>query len=157
MIEKGQGDIREMKRTTILFLLFIITVLSACSEQKESSSRDLTPQFLDVQVTIKPEQGKINEPVIIEAKLTYGDKKVTNPDEIEYEVWRSQSEKHEKIKPKHVGDGVFQIEKTFTEEGTYYVYVHVTAENMHNMPKKEFTIGQASEPESESNSSIMEQ
>ena len=32
-------------------------------------------------------------------------------------------------------------------EGTYYIYAHVTAEKMHNMPKKEFVIGQPSEPE----------
>lgn len=144
-----------MKLTRILFILLMITAMVACSEKDERSSTDYVPQFLDVQVTVNPAQGKVNEPVIIDAALTYGDKKITDPDEIDFEVWRSQSENHETFKPKHIGEGVFRLEKSFPEEGTYYVYVHVTAENMHNMPKEEFIIGQPSESETKSNSSIM--
>lgn len=145
-----------MKLVKIFVLIISIAVMSACSEKDERSSKDFIPQILDVQVAINPEKGEVNNPVVIEAELTYGEKKVTDPDEIEFEVWRSQAEKHETYKPENVGEGIFRLEKTFSEEGTYYVYVHVTAENMHSMPKKEFIIGQPSEPETESNSQSME-
>jgi hypothetical protein len=145
-----------MKLSRIVALFIVMAVITACSKQDERNSEEFVPQILDVQVNINPENGEVNKPILIEAALTYGDKKVTDPDEIEFEVWRSQAEKHEIHTPKHFGDGVFRLEKTFSEEGTYYVYVHVTAENMHTMPKKEFIIGQPSELETKSNSESME-
>ena len=51
---------------------------------------------------------------------------------------------------------MYALEKSFSIEGTYYIYAHVTAENMHNMPKKEFVIGQPSEPEGKGASTEME-
>lgn len=41
---------------------------------------------------------------------------------------------------KHQGEGVFSITKTFQEVGDYTVIAHVTARDMHNMPKKEFIV-----------------
>lgn len=143
-----------MKKKLFALLLIMAAILSACSGSKEKE--EMTPQFLDVQLTVNPEQGKVNEPVTFEAKVTYGDKKVTEPDSIDFEIWLANDENHEKIIPEHTGNGVFKIEKTFTVEGTYYVYAHVTAENMHNMPKKEFVIGTPSDPEDSITSTIME-
>ncbi|WP_338447890.1 FixH family protein [Niallia oryzisoli] len=145
-----------MKKKLFALLLILAAILSACSGSKEKEKEEMTPQFLDVQLTVNPEQGKVNEPVTFEAKVTYGDKKVTDPDSIDFEIWLANDENHEKIIPEHMGNGVFKIEKTFTAEGTYYVYAHVTAENMHNMPKKEFVIGTPSEPEDSNTSTIME-
>jgi len=145
-----------MKKRSFLLLLIIVAFLASCSEKDERSSEDYEPEILDVQVTINPEKGEVNEPVVIEAAVTYGDKKVTDPDDIKFELWRSHDENHESIEPEHSGDGIFKIEKSFTEEGTYYIIAHVTAEKMHNMPKVEFVIGEPSEPETESKSTIME-
>jgi len=60
------------------------------------------------------------------------------------------------FEPKNKGNGVYVLERGFSIEGTYYIYAHVTAEKMHNMPKKEFVIGQPSEPEGEGASTEME-
>ncbi len=128
-------------------IVWMVTILAACSQQTEK--RVETPQFLDVQLTINPTQGNINEVITFEAKVLYGNKEVTDPDEVTFEIWREHDEQHEKLEPKHKGNGLFALEKRFSIEGTYYIYAHVTAEGMHYMPKKEFVIGQSGEPEVE--------
>ncbi|WP_394231625.1 FixH family protein [Niallia oryzisoli] len=143
-----------MKTKLSVVLLIVLVFLTACTGSKESE--EVEPQFLDVKLSVNPEQGNIDEPVTFEAKVTYGDKKVTEPNSIDFEIWRANDENHEKIIPEHIGNGVFKLEKTFTVEGTYYIYSHVTAENMHSMPKKEFVIGTPSDPEDSITSTIME-
>lgn len=145
-----------MKKIGFIFALIgLIGIMQACSNSNETEEAEYVPQFLDVQISVNPNTGQVNEPVMMEAIVMYGDKAVTDPSDIEFEVWRSHGE-HETIEPTNVGEGVYQLEKTFTEEGTYYVIAHVQAENMHNMPKVEFVIGQPSEPEEDSKSSTME-
>ncbi len=145
-----------MKKNQLLtiFILLMLTIVAACSQQKEKIVE--TPQILDVQLAVNPVQGKMNEVITFEAKVMYGDKEVSDPDEVTFEIWRAHDDKHEKIEPKNKGNGVFALEKSFSIEGTYYIYAHVTAENMHHMPKKEFVIGQPSEPEVEGASKVME-
>lgn len=143
-----------MKKLSLFFgLLFIVVLTTACSQE----SKEEEPQLLDVNLTINPEKAEVNEPVIFEAKVTYGDEKVTDADDVKFEIWRANDEEHEKIVVEHAEDGIYRLEKSFTEEGTYYIYSHVTAKNMHNMPKKEFVIGQPSEPEEDSSSMKMEE
>lgn len=129
-----------------LVLLVAIVFLAACS----SESKEEEVQILDVNLTINPEKAEVNEPVIFEAKVTYGKEKVTDAEDVKFEIWRANDENHEKVAVEHAENGIYRLEKSFTEEGTYYIYSHVTAKNMHSMPKKEFVIGQPSEPEQDS-------
>ncbi len=142
-----------MKKSFLFFIFVFIIVLSACSQK----SKDEEPKFLDVQLTINPEKAEVNEPVTFEAKVTYGEEEVTDADDVKFEIWRANDENHEKIIVEHAENGIYRLEKSFAEEGTYYIYSHVTARNMHNMPKKEFTIGHPSEPEGDSSSMEMEE
>lgn len=143
-----------MKKSSMLIMILLISIfIAACSQE----SIDEEPQFLDVELTINPEKAEVNEPVMFEAKVTYGDEEVTDADEVKFEIWRAHDEEHEKIVVEHDENGIYRLEKSFSEEGTYYVYSHVTARNMHNMPKKEFIIGQPSEPEGESASTEMDE
>jgi hypothetical protein len=148
-----------MKKKLLLSTLglIIFTIMAACSQTSgKTDETSVVPQVLDVQLSIKPEQGNINEPMIFEAKVTYGEKEVTDADKVEFEVWRAHDKTHEKIVVEHKHNGVYELEKSFSKEGTYYVYAHVTAENMHYMPKKEFVVGQPSEPESDHGSTEMD-
>lgn len=141
------------KKLSLFVLLFLfIAVVTACSGQKEE---DQVPLFLNVELKVNPEQGSVNEPVTFTAKVTYGEEAVTDPDEVVFEIWRANDENHEKIPVKHAGNGIYELKKSFAEEGTYYIYSHVTAEGYHSMPKKEFVIGQPSEPETEGGAAKM--
>ncbi|MDQ0217928.1 hypothetical protein ELQ35_00325 [Peribacillus cavernae] len=131
-------------RKWLILTLAVLALLGGCatSEQKEEM-----PKMLNVDFTVQPEKAKLDEPVSFEAKVTYGDEKVTDADEVTFEIWRSQSDKHEKLEAVNGDDGIYKLEKAFSEEGTYYVYAHVTAKRMHTMPKKEFIVGEPSAPE----------
>ncbi|MFY2154390.1 FixH family protein [Cytobacillus firmus] len=139
-----------MKKLMYIWLpLMIIISLAACSNHNAAEEE---PQFLEVELSINPEKAKANEPVVFEAKVTYGEEEVKDADEVKFEIWRANAEEHEKIPVEHAENGIYRLEKSFKEEGTYYIYSHVTARRMHNMPKKEFVIGKPSAPEKESGS-----
>jgi YtkA-like len=139
-----------MKKLLNIWLPVMLTVtLAACSNDHSAEEE---PQFLDVVLTVNPEKAEANESVVFEAKVTYGEEEVRDADEVKFEIWRANAKEHEKIPVEHAENGIYRLEKTFEEEGTYYIYSHVTARRMHNMPKKEFVIGQPSAPEEESGS-----
>jgi hypothetical protein len=118
--------------------------MTSCNQQKEK--KGVLQEMVDVELTINPSTGEVNEPISFEAKVTQGNEKV-NDAEVIFEVWRAKDEKHEKVEINKVENGVYRLEKSFQQEGTYYIISHVTARDMHNMPKKEFIIGSPSEPE----------
>lgn len=125
--------------------------LAACSEQGAQSDE---VAFLDVAMTVSPEAVEPEESVLFEAMVTYGNKPVIDADEVKFEIWHAENgDNREVIEVEHAGDGLYTLEKSFVEEGTYYVYAHVTAEGMHAMPKKEFVIGKPSENNAEEHSS----
>ncbi|KOP83074.1 FixH family protein [Cytobacillus solani] len=142
-----------MRKLLLLLVLLVIAVFTAaCSS--ESKEEELA--ILDVKLTINPEKAEINEPVVFEANVTYGEEEVTDAEEVKFEIWRANDENHEKVAVEHAENGIYRLEKSFTEEGTYYIYSHVTAKNMHSMPKKEFVIGQPSEPEQDNSEMKMD-
>lgn len=138
-----------MKKKWFLLVLGVMMLVACGNETKSGFEDELA--FLDVNLSINPETAQLGETVKFEAKVTYGDKVVTDADEVKFEIWKSQSQEHDKIVVEHNKDGIYSLDKTFNEEGTYYIYAHVTAEGMHSMPKKEFVIGQPSEPETKEN------
>ncbi|RRN71668.1 hypothetical protein EI200_11035 [Peribacillus simplex] len=128
-----------MKR--IMLFCMALILLAGCGKEEE------IPKMLNVDLAVDPIHGKVNEPVKFQAKVTYGDEEVTDADDVSFEIWLANSKDHEKIPVKHKENGIYELEKTFEEEGTYYVYAHVTARDMHNMPKEKFVIGKPSPPE----------
>ncbi len=107
---------------------------------------DNLPQMVEVILSIKPNPGELGKPVTFEAKVTQGKDQVDDA-EVIFEIWRAKNDNHEKVEIKHSENGVYRLEKSFNQEGTYYIISHVTARDMHNMPKKEFVVGTPSEPE----------
>ena len=136
----------------LLGILVAAGLLTACGGEQENSASEEELPFLEVELDINPEKAEMGETVVFRAQVTYDGEPVTDADEVNFEIWRSQSENHEKQAVEHKKDGIYELEQEFTEEGTYYIYAHVTAKDMHNMPKKEFVIGQPSEPETENES-----
>lgn len=135
-----------MKKLVYVFIFCLfLSITAACGNQHEDHNNQ--PQMLEVDLSVNPEKGEVNKPITFKAKVTQGNEKVNDADEVTFEIWRSKDENHEKIDIKNPKNGVYSIEKTFQQEGTYYIISHVTARDMHNMPKKEFVVGTPSEPE----------
>lgn len=139
-----------MKKMMIVMCV-ALALLAGCGKEEE------IPKLLNVDLTVEPTKGERDEPVTFKAKVTYGEEEVKDADDVSFEIWLANSENHEKIAATHKGNGIYELEKSFNEEGTYYVYAHVTARDMHNMPKKEFIIGTPSSPEENGGSKNMDE
>ncbi len=138
----------KMKRVSyILFSMFLVLV--SCNQGNDHNhGEELFP--LEVEIEILPETLVANEPITFNAHVTYGDEKVEDANEVQFQIWEKGNEEGEEFfEGEHVGEGTYSIQKTFDHDGIYYVVAHVTARNMHNMPKKEFIIGEAEDSSSE--------
>lgn len=139
MVRKGFG-----------IIVMLLLILSACSsktgDHQGHPNDNGVPEIIEVHVQILPEKGEPGKPITIQAVVTQGQERVTDANEVLFEVWKKgQEEEHEKIAGSHQGEGVYVLEKTFPEDGLYYVISHVTARGMHSMPTTAFAVGQVSE------------
>ena len=118
--KKGAYTYMKKNQFLMIVILLMLTIVAACSQQKEKIVE--TPQFLDVQLAVNPVQGNMNEVITFEAKVMYGDKEVTDPDEVTFEIWRAHDDKHEKFEPKNKGNGVYVLrEKFFNRRNLLYI------------------------------------
>jgi hypothetical protein len=122
----------------LIILLFTLLFLSACSNE-ETKQQEKAPELIEVSITT-PEKIKVQEEATIEASVVQGKEKVTDADEVKFEIWKAGQDNHEMVEAKHQKDGIYSIKKTFTEGGNYYIVAHTTARRMHSMPKKEITV-----------------
>jgi len=129
-----------MKRRFALVLttmLFGWMIMAACSNNNEQAE---TPAMLEVRLDA-PDHIDVNKPTKLACVVTYGGEKVDDASEVKFEVWKHGSDDREMIEARHEGHGRYSVTKTFTEAGTYSVVAHVTARDMHNMPKQDIVVG----------------
>jgi plastocyanin len=131
-----------MKRTLWLSLsLFSLLFVAACgaSDDNESLTADDLP-MLEVDFEV-PETASVGDTVELQATVTYGEEIVEDADEVLFEVWLEDHEdESENFEGVHQGDGVYTAEVTFDEEGTYEMYAHTTARDLHTMPLKSIEV-----------------
>ena len=125
-----------MKKRISISIISLCLLLTACGQEPAQSTNAEQPKPLDVNLQ-GPGALQKNESGIYKAEVTYGDEKVKNDDVemIEFEIEKKDDEgKGQMLKPKQVGEGVYEIQTSFSEPGTYTVQSHVSAKGTHNMP-----------------------
>ncbi|MGG0341115.1 FixH family protein [Priestia megaterium] len=125
-----------MKKRISISIISLYLLLTACGQEPAQSTNAVQPKPLDVNLQ-GPEALQKNESGIYKAEVTYGDEKVKNDDVemIEFEIEKKDGEgKGKMLKPKQIGEGVYEIQTSFSEPGTYTVQSHVSAKGTHNMP-----------------------
>ncbi|WP_163100663.1 FixH family protein [Peribacillus alkalitolerans] len=125
-----------MKKFSILLFVFLLMMVG-CTQTKE----DVVPTSKAVEmidVTIQtPTTVQTNEKVKIEALVTFANKNVNDASEVLFEIWKSGQDKRQMLDGRPLGKGIYSSETIFKEDGKYFIVAHVTARNMHAMPKKE--------------------
>ncbi|WP_158553567.1 FixH family protein [Peribacillus saganii] len=129
-----------MKKILFLFLSLLFVITGCSKEENSPAQKDELPELIEVVINL-PEKADPNKSVTIKASVTQGDEKVTDADEVKFEIGKAGQENTEMIEAKHQGKGVYTIDYIFKEDGKYMVVAHVTARSMHNMPEKEITVG----------------
>ncbi|EZX23654.1 MULTISPECIES: FixH family protein [Mammaliicoccus] len=137
-----------MKRILLgVLTVLVISVLAACGNDKkedehhhsEHKSSD-KPQALEVALDV-PKEAKSGEEVELSAKVTLGDEKVKDADEVMFEIVKDGDKKSSEMKKvKENKDGVYTLKYKFKEAGQYNVTSHVTARDQHTMPNKDINI-----------------
>ncbi|MUK90210.1 hypothetical protein GMD78_17700 [Ornithinibacillus sp. L9] len=138
------------KKTIWIFslILFFSTILVACNDEEKDMNEmpeedDMAILEVDLQV---PDSVEVNETLEMKAVVTYGDEMVSDADEVEYEVWEEgQQEDSYRIEATNHGDGTYTAETSFEQDGIFHIQVHVTARDLHTMPKQEVTVGEGGE------------
>ncbi|MDY0941059.1 FixH family protein [Priestia megaterium] len=125
-----------MKKRISTYVISLCLLLTACGQETSQSINAEQPKPLDVNLQ-GPEVLQKNESGIYKAEVTYGDEKVKNDDVemIEFEIEKKDAEgKGKMLKPKQVEEGIYEIQTSFADPGTYTVQSHVSAKGTHNMP-----------------------
>jgi hypothetical protein len=141
-----------MKKTSFFMLVgFLALFIAACGNSKEDNGAKDDEKLEPIEAKLDvPEKGEKGQTVSLSTKVTQGDENVEDAGEVKYEIWKNDhKEESEMVEAKHDKGGVYKAEKTFEEDGMYTVQVHVTARDMHTMPKSEIAIGEVEAGEHE--------
>lgn len=131
-------------------LISVLALLSACGDDEDANQSEEL-KMLDVDFEL-PEEADVDETVELKATVTYGDEKVDDADEMEFEYWMENDQDNSTfIDGENNGDGTYTAEVTFDEDGVYELYAHTTARTLHTMPKKSITVGDGSDRDEEAN------
>ncbi|MEC2075960.1 FixH family protein [Metabacillus fastidiosus] len=140
-----------MRRKLSMFLLVsMLVLLAACNgEEGTAEVQKEVPKAVEVKLDV-PETADVNSKVEMKAVVTQGDEKVADADEVEFEIWEEgKKEESNTVKAKNNGDGSYEAQTKFEHNGLFTVQVHVTARDMHTMPKKSVTVGEGIKGEEE--------
>ncbi|RYG71486.1 hypothetical protein EU245_14000 [Lentibacillus lipolyticus] len=144
---------------TILVVL-ALALLAACgsddsnnNSEQESDNAEEELKELEVDFDV-PETAEVGETIQLKATITYGDEKVKDAQEMEFEYWEQGNEDDSTmVQSTNNEDGTYTAEVTFDKDGVYEMYAHTTARDMHTMPKKSITVGNGADSEGENNDS----
>ncbi|MBP3039397.1 FixH family protein [Bacillaceae bacterium Marseille-Q3522] len=117
------------------FIIIAVTaLLFGCQEGKEQNSE--IPAAVEVTFQL-PEKAKVGEDTLLAVTVTQDNQFVDDADEVTFEIWKKDEKEDSKIvEAVYKKEGEYEGKTSFTEEALYYVQVHVTARNMHTMPKE---------------------
>lgn len=105
----------------------------ACSKGENAAEGSL---MVHAEISV-PETISLNKEETLSVTVSQGDQAVEDASEVQFEIWKADSkEESEMIRAEHTGDGIYEVQKSFSEEGSYFVQTHVTARDLHVMPKK---------------------
>ncbi|TDL30955.1 hypothetical protein E2R51_16665 [Jeotgalibacillus sp. S-D1] len=133
-----------MKKQMTFLLASAILLLTACNGGENSQSEE-APKVVEADIII-PDTIEPNEETVLQVKLSQDGEPVEDANDVMFEIWNDveggESETHD---ASHVGDGIYEIKMTFEETSLYSLQTHVTARDMHVMPKRQFAVGEVTE------------
>ncbi|AUJ26934.1 FixH family protein [Virgibacillus dokdonensis] len=141
-----------MRRRFWMFIGIIALILmTACGQEekveKSTDAKEEEPKELKVDFEV-PESAEVGDTVELKATVTYGEEKVTDADEVVFEVWeKGKKDDSTNYESTNHEDGTYTAEVTFDNNGVYEMFAHTTARDLHTMPQKAITVGDVENPE----------
>ncbi|KXZ20231.1 hypothetical protein AXI59_15050 [Bacillus nakamurai] len=131
-----------MKRAVLAGMCGMVFLLSSCGGGSDKTAATDEPKALEVKLT-GPKTVKPHEKAEYQADVFYGDERVTDADEVMFEVWKEGKKGSSKTSKAKEENGAYHLRTEFEEEGVYTIQSHVTAKKQHNMPTLNVRVGNA--------------
>jgi hypothetical protein len=131
-------------KNMLMLVIFIVTlaVLAGCGENSDESDE---LKMLEVDFEL-PDTADVDETIELKATVTYGNEKVIDADQMEFEYWEEGNRDDSTfLQAENNGDGTYTAEVSFDKDGVFELYAHTTAEELHTMPKRSIVIGTGSD------------
>jgi len=125
----------------IAIVILLVAVIFIYKNNDQGQAKDVSNQPVDVKIELPNGQIKANEQITIKAKVTQGGQAVKDADEVKFQVGENGQQSSEMLDANNQKDGTYSVNYTFKQDGNYYVVAHVTARDMHTMPKELITVG----------------
>ncbi|CAG9610896.1 hypothetical protein BACCIP111899_00068 [Bacillus rhizoplanae] len=132
-----------MKKLLITLFITMLALAGCNTKSDETTKKNKSLEEVKVEIKTNPETLKPNEKVEVQATVTQGKEKVTDADDVKFEIWKDGEEKKEMLDAKNKGNGVYAIDKTFPSDGVYHIIAHTNARDMHVMPEVKVAVGNA--------------
>lgn len=130
-----------MKKISWIAVLAAVLLLAGCGEEEDTSGAGMNLNPIETAFN-SPETAEPGAEMTLSVTVVQGEELVEDADEVVYEVWESgHRSDSEMLTAEHIGDGVYEAETVFEEEGLYFAQAHTTARRLHVMPKQEITVG----------------
>src|SRR5699024_10999697 len=111
-----------------LGLIGLIITIAILAAYGDNSNDDEELKMLEVDFEL-PETAEVDEDVELKATVTYGDEKVTDADQMEFEYWQEEDRDDSTfIDGENNEDGTYTAEVYFEDDGLYVIYAYTTKE-----------------------------
>ncbi|MGF7047516.1 nitrogen fixation protein FixH [Paenibacillus sp. DS2015] len=131
------------KIVIVMYILLLLAVVGCGNNNHADMEMGFNDSMnpIEADLSIVPEQIKVNEKIAIEVVVTQQNMKISDADKVIIEIAPPDKEsKHIEIPASHVGEGKYVVETSLKQVGTYRITSHVTVGAMHAMPSKEIII-----------------
>lgn len=130
------------KNLWFITLVCISLVLAACGKDSKDTLTD-QDELLDLNVEFElPEEVDVGDTILLEATVTHGDELVKDADDVNFEYWEDGNQDDNiTVDSTNNGDGTYTAEISLDHDGVFMMYAHVTARDLHTMPKRSVIAG----------------
>ncbi|MED4130564.1 hypothetical protein [Shouchella miscanthi] len=126
----------------ISFITSIFVGLTGCSDSSlETPSLEVVRAKID-----SPLEIDTHVRTNLSVTLTQGEEIVDDAEDVVFEIWKDQERDEGKLQDGvYIDSGTYTIEHEFLEDVIYLVQSHITARDMHVMPKQMVVVGDVSD------------
>lgn len=129
-----------------ILTMMILLLITGCSAEQPKPAESEMPLPLSVSFQVEPMLLKTGEVATIQVEVKQGDELVDDADQVEFEIWKENQEKHDMVPAENKGKGIYSIMERFHEPGTYFIMYHVTAHDQHTMKEMQIVVEGAGQP-----------
>ncbi|WP_080844185.1 FixH family protein [Cytobacillus gottheilii] len=127
----------------IFSLGLLSVVLAGCGNDggEDRADNEAVPAIIEASLEV-PENAEVGNEVSFTVTVMQANEPVDDADEVVFEIWKGEErEQSEELEAVSEGEGKYTVKKSFEEDGIYSVQSHVTARDLHTMPKKTIMVG----------------